>query len=389
MPITRTETPYGPEATGASNSRVPGKPFIISNATGSVTFDINEAGNDAVVKYALRKYTAGTLDAHPYLRHGAPITFGDTADWQTAATWGNITITGLTDFIGYTFDAKSRGNSLVESGFGAQSDSMNTLPTIDEGIETLSADAEEYYATSANVYVDATVTSTGAIVPETTDTDYYGDITLSYIAYGHNSDDANLQAQYSEYHGSWGGWTAAIIYASPTGDGATALATSDAGVAHTAVWNGYDDAGESENCPVKFRIRLQDEAGNWSDWVETEQILYRNLPGELIFVNAGYDWDDVLYPVYVATMAALRGGTRAYPTIKIYEKTGMVLIQENKLVLTQIGWKYKVGAGSWTQMDAGGIPGATATQVQYTVQAPLTANVVYVVTGIMGEGRST
>lgn len=387
-PITRDETGFSPGAAGASDSRVPGKPTFVSNGTGTITFAVNEAGNDAVVLYAIRKYTAGTLDASPYLQHGSPITFGAAEDWQTAATWGNILIAGLTDFVSYTFDAKSKGDTGVESAFSDQSNSMNTLPTIDEGIETPTEDAEEYFATSANVYVDPTITVTGSSVPETTETDYYGDMTLTYTAYGHNSDDANLQAQFSEYHGSsWDAWAAATIKASPSGDGASGLVTSELGTEHTAVWDGYTDSGESENCPVKLRIRLQDEAGAWSDWVETDEFNYRNLPGELIFTNSGYDWDDVLTPIYVAAMTSLRGGTRAFPTIKIYEKTGLVLIQENKSVESQVGWKYKVGTGAWTQMTAGGIPGATATQIQYTVQTPLTANTLYVVTGIMGETR--
>lgn len=379
------ESEWSDGAEGASDPNKPGAPVFVSNGSGSVTIDIAENGNAAEVTYALRVkadtvlagyvQTDGTVDAAEVLR--------------TASAWGNVTVTGLTDFVGYTFAAKAVNELAVESAYSDESASMNTLPDIDEGIETLTADVEEYFATSANVRVDDSVVIApyGATVPETTETDYYGDITLPYTAFGHDSDLANLEVQFAEYKSAvWGAWAAATIKAAPSGDGATALPTSDAGTAHTAVWDGYTDAGNSENCPVKFRLRLQDEAGAWSAWIETAEIAYRNLPGELIFTNAGSDWDDVLYPVFVAAMTSLRGGSVAFPTIKIYETDGLVLVQEKKSVENQAGWKHKTGVGAWTSMTATGIPG-TATQIQYTVQDALTENTEYTVTGIMGELR--
>jgi hypothetical protein len=223
---------------------------------------------------------------------------------------------------------------------------------------------------------------------ETVEDDFYGAITLTYTAFGHTSEDGNLEVQFAEYHDeAWGAWLAATVKAYPTGDGTTGIGTLEGGATHTAVWDGYADAGESENCPVKFRLRMQDPQGAWSAWVETAEIAYRNLPGELIFTNEGYDWDNELYPVYVAAMTSLRGGSRAYPSIKIYEQEGMVLAQWKKSVESQAGWKYRTGGGAWIQMTAAGIPG-TATEIQYTVQTALTANVVYTITGIMGEVRS-
>ncbi len=398
-----TETTYGPGATGASAAQAPGTPQFEGHGSGTIEISFSTGTNAAEVEYELRvkedPENDGSYALKGYVQADGSVAVGEV--WQTAAAWGaTVEISGLTDFVGYTGAARARSEmgAGTETAWSAESVNMNTLPDIDEGIETRTG--EDFLPSSANVRVDdsATITPTGSAVTETTETDYYGDITIPYTALGHDSDLANLEVQFNEYKSeAWQGWSAATIYASPTGDGASNLATSEAGTAHTAVWNGYADAGESENCPVKFQLRLQDEAAKWSAYVETAEINYRNLPGEITFYyasatpgTAGPEWDDDTTPTFETANTAYRGGSVGFPVISVWNKdTGTTLVFERKSVEDQTGWQYKIGAGAWTDMTSAGIP-STATYIRYTVQAAdaLTENTNYIVTGRMGEVRN-
>ncbi|MEI2748115.1 MAG: hypothetical protein V9E88_05085 [Ferruginibacter sp.] len=51
---------------------------------------------------------------------------GGTAVWQTAATWGTKTVTGLSVNTSYSFQVKARNGASVETGFGSSA-SLYTL----------------------------------------------------------------------------------------------------------------------------------------------------------------------------------------------------------------------------------------------------------------------
>jgi len=114
-PITREETGFGPGETGASTPRVPGVPAVVSNGSLSITFSFDDNGNDPVVSYAFRvaTYNFSTL---AYVFQGYVASSGvvaATKTWQVAATWGNVTVASLTNFVGYSFVSKAKNVCFV------------------------------------------------------------------------------------------------------------------------------------------------------------------------------------------------------------------------------------------------------------------------------------
>ncbi len=383
MPINRTETGFGPGATGASNPRTPGAPIFVSNGSGSITFDIDENGNAPEVMYALRITEDGSVLG--YVQANLSIGAGEV--FQTPATWGNVTVSGLTDFIPYTFAAKGKSELAVETAWSAESANMNTLPDIDEGIEQRTPIKRQ--VTGGNVRVEPTagIVISGDLVPEATETEYYGVVIASYTLESYDSDTATVEVEYSEDDGET--WATATSKTGE-GDGKTGLVTTPAGTAHTFAWDSYPDAGESEyQTEVKLRIRASDAEGDFGEWVESDTFRLRNLPGELVFDNAdSREWDEDTTPVFVATMPFLRGGSRGYPVISIYDASdGATLVTgyPKKSVESQAGWEYESPANTWNAMTAGGIPD-TALRVRYTVQTAIAVG-DYLVRGKMGEVR--
>lgn len=104
-----------------------------THGTGTITFDLATNSNASVVTYAIY-----CNEKSKYI--GADGVADEAAEvWQTAAQWngggasGRVTVTGLTDYTSYTFKAKAKDEAGVETAFGANSASMNTLAYVDWG----------------------------------------------------------------------------------------------------------------------------------------------------------------------------------------------------------------------------------------------------------------
>ncbi len=391
MPISREETSFGLGETGASAPRVPGVPTFNTHGSGTITIDApDDNGNDDVVIYSLRvKHdTGGGYALKGYVQADGSVDAGEV--FQTLATWdATVEITGLTDFIPYTFASRAQNELEVNSDWCSESAVMNTLPDIDYGLESETLARE---VTSGNVKIDETagvvVSASSGTAAEATNNQiwYYGFVTLTYTLLSYESDAAAISGRFSEDGGLT--WATATLSG---GDGISSLTTSPTGVIHTVLWDSYTDAGESEyQTDIMLQLRAQDAEADWSAYENTAEFIIYNRPAVSDVVNSdSRSWDEDTTPIFQAIIPYLRGGDHGFPEIYIYESDGTTLASgyPKKAVESIVGWEYEDAPDSWNDFTPSGIPAASIDGVnryRYTVQTALSAG-DYVITMRMGE----
>lgn len=86
-----------------------------------------ENGNPSATVYAIQETGGQYIQANG--------TLGATAVWQTAATWGTVTVTGLTASTNYTFQVKAKNGANVETAFGTTASGTTLTPeTVDYAV---------------------------------------------------------------------------------------------------------------------------------------------------------------------------------------------------------------------------------------------------------------
>ena len=86
----------------------------------SLDVTLGSDGNPSATEYAIQESGGNYVQASGSL--------GATAVWQTSATWGTKTVTGLTAATQYTFQAKARNGANVETAFGGTSSGTTLTP---------------------------------------------------------------------------------------------------------------------------------------------------------------------------------------------------------------------------------------------------------------------
>jgi len=371
------ETGFGPGAYGASAAEAPGVPAYEGHGSGTIDISFTTGENAAEVQYELRATYAG-----PAVRYvQADGTLGAGEVWRTAAQWGAmVTVSGLTDFVGYTFAARARNEMEAVTVWTAESANMNTLPVIDYG---LTSDNLEREITPGKVKVGDIVIG-GNEAPGITPVGYYGTVTLTFDLSSYAEDDADIEAQYSEDSG--GTWAAATL----VGD-VTDLPTLEAGKSTVTGWDSYSDAGKSEyQIDARVRVRARDEANNWSDWVESEDFTVYNLPGKIVWEwEDEQEWGEATTPAAIAVIPGLNGGDRGFPEITLYEGDGTTLIETYKSVVDVTGWEYESTPDTWVALTSAGIPEAAIDGINRVRFTPPDAldTIDIILTGRMGEVR--
>lgn len=393
MPITREETGFGTSDSGESTARVPGAPVCTSNASGSATFTFSDNGNGDTVTYAIY-VTVGTVPRGYIKADGTDN--GATEVWQTLADWGSVTITGLSDFTAYNTKVKAKSELGVETAFSAET-ALNSLPDVDYGVES---DNLERLVSGGNTIIDETLgvvpsgnAVTAAEASQTTNTEYYGEITFTYTLKNNGAENSSISIEFSEDYDpdnpDVANWYTATEGA--TGDGLTALETSIEGIEHTVSWDSYTDAGTSElQTDVYFRITPIDEDSAAGIVVISSVFGVNNRPAQIVIENGdGYTYDKDTTPEFIGIIPPLRGGTKCFPYLKIYESDGTTLVQENISAQNIAGWYYETAPDTWVAMTVAGIPSTAidgTNRVKYVVQTALTTG-NYIIKGASGESR--
>ena len=94
-------------------ANTPTAPTVSSPTSSTLGVTIGASdGNPSTTNYAIQETTSG----HYVQANGS---LSGTAVWQTAATWGTVTVTGLTHATTYTFKTKARNGNNDESAFGS------------------------------------------------------------------------------------------------------------------------------------------------------------------------------------------------------------------------------------------------------------------------------
>ncbi|HMP72175.1 MAG TPA: fibronectin type III domain-containing protein [Kiritimatiellia bacterium] len=125
-------TGYSPDGTFWTLANAPSAPTLSAPTVSGFSVVVNENSNPAATEFAIRV-------SGQYVQANG--TLGASAVWQTKATWGTRTVTGLDVNTQYTVDVKARNGANTETAFGS-SDSIWTLanvpsaPTVGSATET-------------------------------------------------------------------------------------------------------------------------------------------------------------------------------------------------------------------------------------------------------------
>ncbi|MFY7887255.1 MAG: beta strand repeat-containing protein, partial [Dolichospermum sp.] len=111
--INSAGTSYGTVSTFYTLANVPNAPTVNNPSSSSLDVAIGSGdGNPSSTEYAIQETNSGN-----YVQANG--TLGASAVWQTAATWGTKTVTGLAPSSSFTFNAKARNTASTETTFGS------------------------------------------------------------------------------------------------------------------------------------------------------------------------------------------------------------------------------------------------------------------------------
>jgi hypothetical protein len=102
-------------------ANVPSAPTVNNATTSTLDVAVNANGNPAATEFAIQETGGNYVQADG--------TLGVSAVWQTAATWGTKTVTGLTINTSYTFKVIARNGAATETDFSGTT-SLSTSSTI-------------------------------------------------------------------------------------------------------------------------------------------------------------------------------------------------------------------------------------------------------------------
>ncbi|MCU0421457.1 MAG: YDG domain-containing protein [Bacteroidia bacterium] len=105
-------------------ANIPTAPIVNSPSATTLNIAIgNSDGNPNNTTYAIRENNSGN-----FVQINGSL--GVTEIWQTAATWGTITITGLSSSTSYTFSVKARNGNDVETSYGSNTSASTSASIV-------------------------------------------------------------------------------------------------------------------------------------------------------------------------------------------------------------------------------------------------------------------
>jgi autotransporter-associated beta strand protein len=120
--INSVGTSYGTVSTFFTLANVPSAPTVNNPTTSSLDVIINVNSNPSATEFAIQETGGNYVQANG--------TLSGSAVWQTAATWGTKTVTGLASSTTYTFQVKARNGANTETTFGTSAGGLvSAIPT--------------------------------------------------------------------------------------------------------------------------------------------------------------------------------------------------------------------------------------------------------------------
>lgn len=117
-------TGYGARVAFWTLANVPSAPTITISAPNALDITVNVNSNPAATEFCIQETSTGK-----YVQ--ADGTLGVTQVWQDAATWGTMTVSGLTTGTSYTFQVRARNGVLTETAYGATTSGVPVVvPTV-------------------------------------------------------------------------------------------------------------------------------------------------------------------------------------------------------------------------------------------------------------------
>jgi hypothetical protein len=138
-------TGYGARVAFWTLANVPSAPTVNNPTATTLDVAVNINGNPATTEFAIQETSTGN-----YVQADGSLAAGQI--WQTTATWGTRTVTGLTTGTTYIFQVKARNGASTETAFGATTSGVAVPPPTVTGISPSSGPASG----------GSTVTITGA-----------------------------------------------------------------------------------------------------------------------------------------------------------------------------------------------------------------------------------
>lgn len=113
------QTGFGTSTSIVTLAIVPGAPTVNGATSSSLDVTLNANGNLSSTQFAIHESTTDQ-----YVQANGSL--GASAVWQTVSQWGTKTVTGLAVSTSYTFEAKARNSSNVETAFGSSTSASTT-----------------------------------------------------------------------------------------------------------------------------------------------------------------------------------------------------------------------------------------------------------------------
>jgi len=144
-------TGYGSRIDFWTLANVPNAPTVNNPSASTLDVAVNANSNPSGTEFAIHETATGNFIQ-------ANGTLGATAVWQTTATWGTITVTGLTAGTTYTFEVKARNGGNTETAYGA---TASGTPVASPVVTTQAASS----VTTTTATGNGNITSTSGISP--------------------------------------------------------------------------------------------------------------------------------------------------------------------------------------------------------------------------------
>ena len=114
-------TRYGARVEFYTLANVPDAPTVNSPTVSTMNVIVNPNGNPAATEFCIFETSTSKFVQ-------ADGSLGATAVWQTVATWGTKTVTGLNLGLTYTYKVKARNGNLTVTAYGAEASSTTVGP---------------------------------------------------------------------------------------------------------------------------------------------------------------------------------------------------------------------------------------------------------------------